>query len=107
MAHTLALISCRNDILLFGGADETGALFLQVGVIGRENYQRHSTVRPKKIVCGRKWRIETIYEIMEALVRHSDRQLERSFLYDGFARFSRGNDPLQIASVVRPKLRHK
>jgi hypothetical protein len=232
LAQALALITCRDDILLFGGADE-GGMFVQVGVIGRENYRGRGVERPKKIVYGRKWRIETytptsellqtaylaikkarehelrelftlrdehsdkrsaalschldlpllahsrdwlrplaalpsrpsaealtqllaplrfagraiellaleprrngrclldlrigvsndsdgsaefdglafsielpaldqaelIYEVMEALIRHSDRQVEESFHYDGFARFSRRNDPLRLARL--------
>lgn len=42
---------------IFCDQDEQG-LFIQVGIIGRENYQRHQANRPKKIVYGRKWRVE-------------------------------------------------
>ncbi|TBR43857.1 hypothetical protein CBF23_003775 [Marinomonas agarivorans] len=42
---------------IFCDQDENG-LFIQVGIIGRENYQRTNINRPKKIVYGRKWRVE-------------------------------------------------
>lgn len=42
---------------IFCAEDEQG-LFIQIGIIGRENYQRHIPDRAKKIVYGRKWRVE-------------------------------------------------
>jgi len=42
---------------VFCSEDEQG-LFIQIGIIGRENYQRHLPNRPSKIVYGRKWRVE-------------------------------------------------
>lgn len=42
---------------------------------------------------------ELVYEIMDALIRRSNRRVEEAFSYDGFARFSRGNDPARIARL--------
>jgi hypothetical protein len=35
-----------------------GGCYIQVGIIGKENYDKNSASLPKKIVYGRKWRIE-------------------------------------------------
>lgn len=57
LQHIAAEISLPDASLLF--ADEDGAgLYLQVGLIGRENYERGSQIRPHKLVYGRKWRID-------------------------------------------------
>lgn len=45
-------------MLLFADEDDNG-LYLQVGMIGRENYERGHTLRPQKLVYGRKWRIDS------------------------------------------------
>ncbi len=37
---------------------DNGGVFLQVGVIGYDNYQVNSLMQPKKVVYGRKWRVE-------------------------------------------------
>lgn len=42
---------------IFAAQDEQG-LYIQVGLIGRENYARGATTRPQKLVYGRKWRID-------------------------------------------------
>ena len=42
---------------------------------------------------------ELLHEIMAAMVAHSDRQVDERFTYQGFARFSRANDPLRIAQL--------
>lgn len=62
--HTLESIQAIiNDIgslpltPIFADKDERGC-YLQVGIIGEENYDRSTKVLPKKIVYGRKWRIE-------------------------------------------------
>jgi len=49
-------IGALEDILLFCGDDAHG-LYLQVGVIGPDNYNRAQD-RPQRMVYGRKWRIE-------------------------------------------------
>lgn len=46
-----------NSTLIFAAADHAG-LYVQVGMIGRENYDRSNTRRARKLVYGRKWRIE-------------------------------------------------
>lgn len=43
--------------LLFSGEDVNG-LYVQVGLIGRENYNRDNQLRQHKLVYGRKWRID-------------------------------------------------
>lgn len=53
----LADIRFDDKTLLFAGSDHSG-LYLQVGLIGRENYDRTDQLRPHKLVYGRKWRID-------------------------------------------------
>ena len=53
----LNLISFSYQFPIFCAEDEQG-LFIQIGIIGRENYQKHNPDRAKKIVYGRKWRVE-------------------------------------------------
>jgi hypothetical protein len=43
---------------IFASADHSG-MYLQVGLVGRENYDRSHQLRPQKLVYGRKWRIDT------------------------------------------------
>ena len=50
-------ISFAADFPIFVSQDD-GGLFIQIGIIGRENYSRAYSARPKKIVYGRKWRVE-------------------------------------------------
>lgn len=57
LAELLQDISFDEHTLLFSGED-AGSLYLQVGLIGRENYDRGNHIRPHKLVYGRKWRIE-------------------------------------------------
>ncbi|WP_054114182.1 hypothetical protein [Marinagarivorans algicola] len=54
----LSKITFTDDVLLFAATDDMG-LYLQVGIIGHENYQKLDTHYPPKIVYGRKWRIDT------------------------------------------------
>lgn len=42
---------------IFADEDERGC-YIQVGIIGEENYDRSGNTLPKKILYGRKWRIE-------------------------------------------------
>ncbi len=53
----LADIDFDQHTLLFAGQDANG-LYLQAGLVGRENYDRSNTLRPRKLVYGRKWRID-------------------------------------------------
>lgn len=46
-----------NHTPVFASADDHG-MYLQVGLVGRENYDRAHAVRPQKLVYGRKWRID-------------------------------------------------
>lgn len=50
-------IETLPQFLLFADED-SGGLYLQVGMIGRENYDRNENVRQQKLVYGRKWRID-------------------------------------------------
>lgn len=42
---------------------------------------------------------QLIYELMDALIQHSDRHVEETFVFDGFARFSRQIDPRLLARL--------
>ncbi|HEX5360673.1 MAG TPA: hypothetical protein VFW49_06230, partial [Fluviicoccus sp.] len=53
----LADIDFDPHTLLFAAQDANG-LYLQAGLVGRENYERGNTLRPRKLVYGRKWRID-------------------------------------------------
>ncbi len=60
----LSLREIINDIEalpltpIFADEDEQG-MYIQVGLIGRENYDRGQYSRPHKLVYGRKWRIDS------------------------------------------------
>ncbi len=57
LSRILALIKAPPGFLLFSGQDENG-LYLQVGIIGHENYVRAGKPDIAKLVYGRKWRID-------------------------------------------------
>ncbi|MFZ6876465.1 hypothetical protein ACO0LF_30805 [Undibacterium sp. Di27W] len=59
-------ISFCDNVPIFADEDRNG-LFLQVGVVGRENYNRDNLIRPHKIVYGRKWRIEAYTPTSEVI----------------------------------------
>ena len=50
-------IESLPQFLLFADED-AGGLYVQVGMIGRENYDRGEHLRQQKLVYGRKWRID-------------------------------------------------
>jgi len=52
----LLKIECEPNILLFAGELDS-AFYLQVGIIGHENYRRSGQTVPPKLVYGRKWLI--------------------------------------------------
>ena len=62
--HTLNSVECLVSKIEFSPqypifvSCDNGGVFLQVGVIGYDNYQAHFPLRPKKVVYGRKWRVE-------------------------------------------------
>ena len=62
--HTLNSVECLISKIEFSSqypifvSCDNGGVFLQVGVIGYDNYQIHCPLQPKKIVYGRKWRVE-------------------------------------------------
>lgn len=50
-------IDCLPLMPIFASEDKYG-MFVQVGMVGRENYDRSNSIRPQKLVYGRKWRID-------------------------------------------------
>jgi len=62
--HTLNSVECLISNIDFSSqypvfvSCDNGGVFLQVGVIGYDNYQVNSPLPPKKVVYGRKWRVE-------------------------------------------------
>ncbi len=55
-----ALLNCIEfsaDYPVFVSTDQ-GGLYLQVGVVGVDNYDRDVAIKTRKIVYGRKWRVE-------------------------------------------------
>jgi hypothetical protein len=59
-------IESVNDILLFCGRDESG-LYLQAGSIGSDNYKRKGDTGDRRIVYGRRWRIDTYIPTSEVI----------------------------------------
>lgn len=57
LSRILSLIQAPPGFLLFSGQDNNG-LYLQVGIIGHENYVRDGKPDISKLVYGRKWRID-------------------------------------------------
>lgn len=58
LSNILSLIKAPAGFLLFSGHDHHG-LYIQVGIIGQENYVRQGKPDIEKLVYGRKWRIDT------------------------------------------------
>lgn len=85
-------ICFSNHYPVFCAEDEQG-LFIQVGIIGRENYQRNNPARAKKIVYGRKWRVEpnlptseiiqTVFLALKKAREHEIRELVTLTSIDG------------------------
>ncbi|MFN4266878.1 MAG: hypothetical protein ACK4F8_14155 [Aquabacterium sp.] len=77
-------VSFDDHTLVFASQDDKG-MYVQIGMIGRENYDRGPTVRPRKLVYGRKWRIDadtpsseivqTIYLAIKKAREHEVREL--------------------------------
>ncbi len=57
LAEIIGQIDFCSNMPIFADHDANG-LYLQVGLVGRENYQRGAQLRPLKLVYGRRWRIE-------------------------------------------------
>lgn len=53
-------IRYRHDILLFASTEDANPdrVYIQVGIIGMENYPYNATEHPRKLLYGRKWRVE-------------------------------------------------
>jgi hypothetical protein len=66
VSSILSDIEALEDMLLFCGSDEKG-LYLQVGSIGHDNYDRSDQPKPRRLVYGRKWRIETYTPTSEVI----------------------------------------
>ncbi|MGZ5198703.1 MAG: hypothetical protein ACXWC4_02950 [Telluria sp.] len=59
-------IQAVSDILLFCGQDECG-LYLQAGSVGHDNYKRKGEAGNRRIVYGRRWRIDTYIPTSEVI----------------------------------------
>ncbi|MBB1489228.1 hypothetical protein [Oceanospirillum sediminis] len=63
-SHTLGSVEALLDLISFSehfpvfSGEDTGGIYIQVGIIGYENYPGSGQIREKKIVYGRKWRVE-------------------------------------------------
>ena len=66
VSEVLHDIDAVEDVLLFAGHDE-GGLYMQVGTIGPDNYDRSLHGKEQRIVYGRKWRIETYTPTSEVI----------------------------------------
>ncbi|MFC3093942.1 hypothetical protein DRW07_10705 [Alteromonas sediminis] len=47
-----------DDHFLFFVGEDAGSLYLQVGIVGYDTYKREAKLGNKKIVYGRKWRVD-------------------------------------------------
>lgn len=90
-------IRYKESFLLFASADpdNPGQIYFQVGIIGRENYGPQGQERPKKIVYGRKWRVEEFSPTSEliqtallALKSAEEHEARELFTYRGRTIFS-------------------
>jgi hypothetical protein len=59
-------IEAVNDILLFCGQDDFG-LYLQAGSVGHDNYKRKGDAGNRRIVYGRRWRIDPYIPTSEVI----------------------------------------
>jgi hypothetical protein len=59
-------IEAVSDILLFCGQDDSG-LYLQAGSVGPDNYKRKGDAGNRRIVYGRRWRIDTYIPTSEVI----------------------------------------
>lgn len=83
----LSRITFSSDVLLFTDHDENG-LYVQVGIIGHENYRQDNLDYPPKIVYGRKWRIDTdtptseiIQTVMLAIKKVREHEIRELFVW--------------------------
>ncbi|MBC3767185.1 hypothetical protein [Neptunicella marina] len=97
--HTISTIQqvvldCEFDkrFPVFAGSDD-GGLYIQVGIIGYDNYRELAKQPQRKIVYGRKWRIEsnfptseliqTVYLALKKAREHEVRELLRLRCFSG------------------------
>lgn len=66
LSTILSDIESVSDTLLFSGRDENG-LYLQVGTLGPDNYKRKHDSKKRRLVYGRKWRIEAYAPTSEVI----------------------------------------
>ena len=59
-------IEAVSDILLFCGQDD-GGLYMQAGSVGPDNYKRKGEPGDRRIVYGRRWRIDTYIPTSEVI----------------------------------------
>lgn len=55
--NIIAEIECDPKLVLFVDEDHA-SIFIQVGIIGKDNYVKHEDQSAEKIVYGRRWRVE-------------------------------------------------
>lgn len=76
-----------NDRYLTFVCEDKGGIYIQIGVIGFDNYISHKTQKGQKIVFGRKWRVEpelpsseiiqTVFLALKKAREHEVRELLR------------------------------
>ena len=81
-------IEFSADYPVFVSTDQ-GGLFLQVGVVGVDNYERNVSDKTRKIVYGRKWRVEPnlptseiIQTVFLAIKKAREHELRELFTLD-------------------------
>lgn len=96
--HTLASVEaliCDIEYdpryIVFAAQEESG-IYIQVGVIGHDNYQCHSKTNTLKLLFGRKWRVEaelptseiiqTVFLAIKKSREHEIRELYKLILND-------------------------
>ncbi|MEH6453331.1 MAG: hypothetical protein V7782_09875 [Psychromonas sp.] len=73
-------------------AQEDGGIYIQVGVLGHDNYQKHAALGDLKLLFGRKWRVEpelptseiiqSVFLALKKSREHEVRELFKLFLSD-------------------------
>lgn len=66
VSSILSDIEAVSDILLFCGSDDFG-LYLQAGSVGPDNYKRKGEASDRRIVYGRRWRIDSYIPTSEVI----------------------------------------
>ncbi|VAV86949.1 hypothetical protein MNBD_ALPHA02-314 [hydrothermal vent metagenome] len=109
-------IDYNDRYLIFVCEDDTG-IYIQIGIIGFDNYRTHKSQQPLKVVYGRKWRVEpqlptseiiqTTFLALKKAREHEVREVFRLTCDYGFTTpFNNHHDlPLisQNSDLVRPR----